>query len=58
MIYLNAVDLPAFFKISNAQIQASHTHVSVSGGKKCSSFGKFAVFYLLVTPVLRFALLP
>ena len=29
-----------------------------SGGKKCSFFGKFGVFSFLVTPVLRFALLP
>ena len=28
------------------------------GGKKCSFFGKFGVFCFLVTPVLRFALLP
>ena len=35
-----------------------HTHVCVSGGKKCSFFGKFGVFCFLVTPVLRFALLP
>ena len=30
----------------------------VSGGKKCSFFGKVSVFCFLVTPVLRFALLP
>ena len=29
-----------------------------SGGKKCSLFGKFGVFSFLVTPVLRFVLLP
>ena len=29
----------------------------VSGGKKCSFFGKFGVLCFLVTPVLRFALL-
>ena len=28
------------------------------GGKNCSSFGKFAVFCVLVTTVLRFAILP
>ena len=31
--------------------------VCVSGGKKCSLFGKFGVFCFLETPVLRFALL-
>ena len=30
----------------------------VSGGKKCSFFGKFGVFCFPVTIVLRFALLP
>ena len=34
------------------------TYVCVSGGKKCSFFGKFGVLCLLETPVLRFALLP
>ena len=29
-----------------------------TGGKKCLFFGKFDVFYLLETPVLRFTLLP
>ena len=33
-------------------------YVCVSGGKKCSFFGKFSVLYFLVTSVLRFALLP
>ena len=28
------------------------------GGKKCSFFGKFGVLCFIVTPVLRFALLP
>ena len=32
--------------------------VCVSGGKKYSFFGKFGVLCFLVTPVLRFALLP
>ena len=31
--------------------------VCVSGGKKCSFFGKFGVLCILVTSVLRFALL-
>ena len=35
-----------------------HTYVCVSGGKKCSLFGKFVVFCFLETPVLRFAILP
>ena len=33
-------------------------YVCVSGGKKCSFFGKFSVFCFLKTSVLRFALLP
>ena len=36
----------------------THTYVCVSGGKKRSFFGKFGVLCLLVTSVLRFALLP
>ena len=36
----------------------THRCVSVSGGKKCSFFGKFGVLCFLETPVLRFALLP
>ena len=32
--------------------------VCVSGGKKCSLFGKFGVLYFLEAPVLRFASLP
>ena len=36
----------------------THTYVCVSGGKKCSFFGKFGVLCFLETPVLRFALLP
>ena len=36
----------------------THTCVCVSGGKKCSFFGKFGRLCLLETPVLRFALLP
>ena len=36
---------------------ASNTHC-VSGGKKCSFFGKFGVLCFLETPVLRFTLLP
>ena len=36
----------------------THTHVCVSGGKKCLFFGKFGVLCFLETTVLRFVLLP
>ena len=36
----------------------THTYVCVSGGKKCSFFGKFDVLWFLETPVLGFAFLP
>ena len=36
----------------------SDMYVCVSGGKKCSFFGKFDVLCFLETPVSRFALLP
>ena len=36
----------------------THTHVCVSGSKKCSFFEKFGMLCFLVTSVLRFALLP
>ena len=36
----------------------THTHVYVSGGKKCLFFRNFGVLCFLETPVLRFALLP
>ena len=36
----------------------THTYVCVSGGKKCSFFGKFGMLCFLKTPVLRFALSP
>ena len=36
----------------------THTYVCVSGGKKCSFFGKFGVLCFLETLALRFALLP
>ena len=35
-----------------------YRHVCVSGGMKCSFFGKFRVLWFLETPVLRFTLLP
>ena len=34
-----------------------YTYVCVSGGKKCSFFGKFGVLCFLITSVLRFAIL-
>ena len=36
----------------------THRYVCVSRSKKCSFFGKFGLLCFLVTPVLRFALLP
>ena len=36
----------------------TYTYVSVSGGNKWSFFGTFGMLCCLVTPVLRFALLP
>ena len=35
----------------------AHTYLCISGGKKCSFFGKFGVFCFLITLILRFALL-
>ena len=36
----------------------THTYVCVSGGKKCTFFGKFALLCFLETPVLKFTFLP
>ena len=36
----------------------TYTYVYLSGGKKCSFFGKFGMLCFLVTLVLRFAILP
>ena len=36
----------------------TYTNVCVSGGKKCSFFGKFGLLCFLETHLLRFALLP
>ena len=44
-------------RISKRVFQENKTYVCVSGGKKCSFFGKFGVFCFLETPALRFALL-
>ena len=53
-----------FKKIKRAKFSEKRTfltpwyaHVCVSGGKKCSYFGKFGVLCFLETPVFRFALL-
>ena len=45
-------------KFSVKRTRKRHTYVCVSGGKKFSFFGKFGVLCFLVTPVLKFALLP
>ena len=37
---------------------AKFSQKRISGGKKCSFFGKFGVLCFLETPVLRFTLLP
>ena len=47
-----------FRKTSISYFPDTLTYVCMSGGKKCSFFGKFGVLCFLVTPVLRFALLP
>ena len=44
-------------KFSEKRQYLTHTHACVSGVKKCSIF-KFGMLCFLVTPVLRFALLP
>ena len=58
------MNLPEFLhadsdaKIFGYAASPARTYVCVSGGKKCSFFGKFGVLCFLETPVLRFALLP
>ena len=47
---------PNFLKHEHFSLPDTHTCVCVSGGKKCSFFGKFGVLCFLVTPVLRFAI--
>ena len=49
---------PNFPNIKRFLPPDTHTYVCVSGGKKCSFFGKFGVVCFLETPGLRFALLP
>ena len=48
---------PNFLKNEHFLPPDTHTYVCVSGGKKCSFFGKFGVLCFLETSVLRFALL-
>ena len=50
--------LPNFPKNKHFLPPDTHTYVCVTGGKKCSFFGKSGVFCFLETPALRFALLP
>ena len=53
-----------FKKTKHAEFSEKRTGVSgsvyqgVSGGRKCSFFGKFGVLCFVETPVLRFTLLP
>ena len=49
---------PNFPKNKRSLPPDTHTYVCVSGGKKRSFLGKFGVLCILVTSVLRFALLP
>ena len=47
-----------FKKTKHAKCSEKRTYLCVSGGKKCSFFGKFGMLCFLKTPVLRFALSP
>ena len=50
-----------FLRLTNKQVLGVSTgfpNECVSRGKKCPFFEKFGVLCFLVTPVLRFALLP
>ena len=47
-----------FKKTARQIFPKTNTYVCVSGGKKCSFFGKFGVHCFLETRVLRFALFP
>ena len=57
-IRLNLLNIEAKFGddllVGDKAKRANLKHVSVSGGKKCSFFGKSGVLYFLVTSVLRF----
>ena len=46
------------FKVNNKDTRTTPTAFVVSGGKKCSFFGKFGVLCFLVILVLRLTLLP
>ena len=48
----------SFRKNKHFLLLDTHTHVSVSGGKKCLFFRNFGVLSFLKTPVLRIGLLP
>ena len=48
---------PNFRKNKHFLPRHTHTYVCVSGGKKCSFFGKLCVLFFLETPVLRFTFL-
>ena len=47
-----------FQKKQTFLIPWAHSYVCASEGKKCFLFGKFSLLCFLVTPVLRFAILP
>ena len=49
---------PNFSKNDHFLPPGPHTHTYISGGKKCSFFGKFGLLCFLVTPILRFTCLP
>ena len=55
---LAIVGMPNFPKNKHFLPLDMHMHVCVSGSKNCSFFGKFGMLCVLVTPVLKFALLP
>ena len=53
------IETKTFTRYQNVKrVPRIKSYVCVSGGKKCSFFGKFGVLCLLETPILRFALLP
>ena len=60
--FSNFVGNKAIGRISKRMLQGNKARQifskNVLGGKKCSFFEKFGVLCFLVTPVLKFALLP
>ena len=48
----------SFKKYTTYSLLSLKSYVCLSGGKKCSFFGKFGVLCFLETTVLKFALLP